>query len=79
MHRRGAGVTRDWFRQVQAGMEVLDVRGNQIGTARELAPDGRSFSVDTGSPGPAYRIPLSAVCEVRRRFIFLNLAKDQLS
>lgn len=73
-------MARDWSNQVRKGMDVLDARGDKIGKAGEVMPDGQSFNVDAGllGLGGEYYIPFSAVREVREKSIFVNVAKDEL-
>ena len=73
-------MARDWSEQIREGMDVLDARGDKIGTVGELMPDGRSFNVDAGSLGLGGElyIPVSAVREVRKNSVLVNVAKDEL-
>ncbi len=73
-------MARDWSKQIREGMDVLDSRGDKIGTAGEVMPDGQSFNVDAGvlGRGGEYSIPFSAVREVRAKSIYVNAAKDEL-
>lgn len=64
---------------VRAGMDVVDVNGDKIGTISDVY--AAHFKVETGflGLGQDYYIPFDAVTGVQRDSVIVNAAKDRLA
>jgi hypothetical protein len=64
--------------RIEDGWDVCDVNGDKIGEIAAILPD--YFTMDTGflGLGKNYRVPLSAIKEIRDNKVFLNTTKDRI-